>query len=494
MADPAMDDLALRRLGTTLNGKWRLDAILGAGGMATVFAATHRNGHRVAVKMLHPLLSAQDAPRERFLREGYIANKVDHPDAVCVHDEDVDAEGNVFLVMELLEGVSVASRWRAIGGRLPVGEVLWMANRLLLVLEAAHAKGVVHRDIKPENLFLTSTGNLKVLDFGIARFGVTNSGNTLQGIAMGTPGFAAPEQVRGEWDVVDARADVFAVGATIFALIIGKRVHERPTPYAHLRRIAVEPVPPVREVDPTVPAPVADLVDRALAFRPEDRFQSAAEMRRAVASALSLIAGQSVSEHPPARRTASASNAPSEAAPTVLSPGLMRTPSAERGHFKPIRVLVGACLVIGLLAVGYFGSKTRARTDRYLEPDPIRTMDTVDIATPARGPAMSLPSTAVSAPTEPVEVAEPPPAISNSRAAPSSSPAARPYSPASPPPRVSSQAPPIGTILADAEIPLPARPVLSGAERIPPPPVSRPVRTRPNPAPAGRLDFVDTRN
>jgi len=201
----------------------------------------------------------------------------------------------------------VSSRRRAAGGRLSASEALWIANRLLLVLETAHANGIVHRDIKPENLFLTSDGKLKVLDFGIARFGAIGTGNTLRGIMMGTPGFVAPEQARGEWDLVDARADLFAVGATIFALIVGKLVHERPPHHAHLMRIALEQAPPVREVDATVPEPVARLIDRALAFRPQDRFQTAAEMREAVALAFSLVVGRPLSERLHAHQTASTS-------------------------------------------------------------------------------------------------------------------------------------------------------------------------------------------
>jgi len=494
MAYLALDDVAPRRLGSTLNGKWRLDAILGVGGMATVYAATHRNGHRVAVKMLHPLLSAQDAPRERFLREGYISNKVDHPDAVCVLDEDVDEDGNVFLVMELLEGNPVSSRLRAAGGRLPVSEALWIANRLLSVLEAAHAKGVVHRDIKPENLFLTSDGGFKVLDFGIARFGVKRSVNTLQGIVMGTPGFAAPEQVRGEWDLVDARADLFSVGATLFALIVGKLVHERSTPYAHLQRTALEPAPPLREVDPSVPAPVAHLIDRALCFRPQDRFQTAAEMRRAVVSTISLVAGQPLSERRPLHQMASTPSAPSEAAPTVLSAGLTRPSSAERLPFRRVHLLRAACVLIGFLAVGYWRSGIHSLARRYLGVDSTPTVVTTDMATGVRKSEMSLQAVAASPPTEPVEP-EKPSVNSVPDALPSSPYAASSATPASPPARVHGGTKPLSMPSTSAEIPVNARPALSAEERIQlPPAVSRPVRPQPQPAPTGGLNFVESRH
>ncbi len=457
MADPAMDNLALGRLGSTLNGKWRLDAVVGVGGMATVYAATHRNGHRVAVKMLHSIFSAQDAPRERFLREGYISNKVDHPDAVSVIDEDVDDEGNVFLVMELLDGQPVSSHWRAAGNRLPAGEALWIANRLLLVLDAAHANGIVHRDIKPENLFLTSDGRLKVLDFGIARFGETRSGNTIQGIVMGTPGFTAPEQARGEWDRVDARADLFAVGATIFTLVVGKLVHEQSTPFAHLRRIALEPAPPVREIDPSVPVPVARVVDRALSFRPEDRFQTAAAMREAVEAAFSVVVGQSLSDRLPARATASSSDAAPSAVSAVLSRRSVRTPVAR--PFSSVRAARAACAAIGLLALGYFGSRIQGRADDVVKTGSVQAAVTAHMAGANVEPPLSSAAPAASLPAA-----------------------------------VNENGVPVNAAAPSAERPVIAAPALSALLPSQPSPNNRPVRTKPISGPAGQLDFVDTRH
>src|SRR5258708_36403963 len=152
-------DEAEKRVGATLRGKYTIDKVLGVGGMAAVYRAVHRNGHRVALKMLHASISSNADLRGRFLREGYVANTVDHPGAVRVTDDDVAEDGSVFLVMELLEGHTVEA-WAASrpGARLTPGEVLGVADQLLETLEAAHAKGIVHRDLKPENLFLTKTG------------------------------------------------------------------------------------------------------------------------------------------------------------------------------------------------------------------------------------------------------------------------------------------------------------------------------------------------
>ena len=160
---------AQARVGSVLKDKWRLDTLIGVGGMAAVYAATHRNKNRVAVKMLHAQFSGDENVRTRFLREGYLANTVEHTGAVKVLDDEVDEDGSAFLVMELLDGETIEARWARKKHRLDPGEVLAIGDKLLDVLAAAHSKGLVHRDIKPENIFLTREGTLKVLDFGIAR-------------------------------------------------------------------------------------------------------------------------------------------------------------------------------------------------------------------------------------------------------------------------------------------------------------------------------------
>jgi serine/threonine-protein kinase len=219
---------AQTRVGQVLKEKWRLDVLLGVGGMAAVYAATHRNGSRVAIKLLHPELSTHHQVRTRFLREGYVANAVSHEGAVRVSDDDVAEDGAAFLVMELLEGETLEDRRVRSGGRLDEDEVLSVTDQLLDVLIAAHAKGVIHRDIKPDNVFVTRTGQVKVLDFGIARLREVTSKSTatVSGATMGTPAFMPPEQARGLWDEVDGRSDLWAVGATMFNLLAGQVVHE----------------------------------------------------------------------------------------------------------------------------------------------------------------------------------------------------------------------------------------------------------------------------
>jgi serine/threonine-protein kinase len=273
-------------VGKVLKEKWRIDALLGVGGVASVYAATHRNRNRVAVKVLNPHLAADPGLRSRFLNEGYAANAVGHAGAVQVLDDDVTEDGLVFLVMELLEGETLQQRATRLGGRLSLPDVLWITDALLAVLDAAHNKQIVHRDLKPDNLFLTTDGVLKVLDFGIARLNDPSPGSvqigTLLGATMGTPGYMSPEQIQGRWGAVDARSDIWAVGATMFALLSGRAVHVDETGEPSLYLAATRPAPSVTTVTTGLPVAATALIDRALAADRSARWASALEMREAV--------------------------------------------------------------------------------------------------------------------------------------------------------------------------------------------------------------------
>jgi serine/threonine-protein kinase len=277
------DDVVERaegRTGRVLKGKWTLDKLLGVGGMAAVYAATHRNGNRVAVKMLHPELSRHGNIMERFRREAYVANQVDHPGAVRVSDDDIDDDGSMFLVMDLLEGSSVAHVIDQ-HGELPAPEVLWLAGQMLDVLGAAHAKGIVHRDIKPDNVFITTEKVVKVLDFGIARL-AEGARLTQTGQTMGTPAYMSPEQARGRWDDVDAQSDIWAVGAVMFHALTGRLVHVADTLNEALLAAMTRPAPPVTSVLPDIDSGVAAAIDQALMFDKKQRWPSARAMQSEV--------------------------------------------------------------------------------------------------------------------------------------------------------------------------------------------------------------------
>jgi serine/threonine protein kinase len=294
-------DQARARIGVVLREKWRLDALLGIGGMASVYAATHRNGKRAAVKVLHAHAALDPAVKARFLREGYVANRVGHSGTVSILDDDATEDGTAFLVMELLEGESVEDRRIASGGTLPLGDALTIADQTLEVLAAAHAKQIVHRDLKPGNLFLTREGVLKVLDFGIARLGeaVARTATTSFSSSMGTLGFMAPEQARGRWELVDGRTDLWSVGATLFTLLSGRFVHEGgQTSNEQMLEAMTKAAPKLASVVPDIPAEVAALVDSALSFEREDRWPEARAMQRALREAYQAVVGRPLTTAP----------------------------------------------------------------------------------------------------------------------------------------------------------------------------------------------------
>ncbi len=235
--------------------------------------------------MLHSFIAAHEDVRERFLREGYVANQVDHPGAVSVLDDDVTPDGAAFLVMELLEGDSLDGWMSNTGGTLPLPDVLAVADQVLDVLAAFHARGVIHRDIKPGNLFITKTGLVKVLDFGLARLRDPkfSGAPTATGIVLGTASYMPPpEQAQGKSDQVEARSDVFAVGAVMFRALTGRPVHDAKGATERLFQAMKERAPSLGIVAPHVPTWVVGVVDKALAFDKKDRWESADAMRKAV--------------------------------------------------------------------------------------------------------------------------------------------------------------------------------------------------------------------
>jgi eukaryotic-like serine/threonine-protein kinase len=310
-----LSERALARVGSTLRrGKYVLEALLGIGAMGAVYAATHRNGMHVAIKILHQDLARVEDVRSRFLREGYIANLVQHQGLVRVLDDDIDDDGSTFLVMELLEGCTLATEWAWAGHVLPLSRVAPIADALLDALDAIHAAGIVHRDIKPENVFLVRGGPLKLLDLGIARI-LIESRQTMSGEIMGTPEFMAPEQAQGHLSAIDGRTDIYSVGATMFTLLTGRPVHEARTPMEAMVFGATLPARSLLEVWPAAPPLVVNVVDVALSFEQARRWSSAAEMRVALRNAMRVVSV------PPAQLAGPAASPPRGSSGTVLGSG-----------------------------------------------------------------------------------------------------------------------------------------------------------------------------
>ncbi len=294
---PSKYDLANRRIGLVLDDKWRLDELLGVGGMAAVYAATHRNGARAAIKLLPFSVATGPEICQRLLREGYLANRIKHPAVTRVLDDQIDYDKeHAYIVMELLDGETARERVERLGPLQPT-EAVSMMLELADCLSAAHAANVIHRDIKPENLFLTDSG-LKVLDFGIARALDGNSNLTQTGTSLGTPAYMSPEQARGKHEEISPCSDIYSLGATLLFLISGRTLHEGENALELMVRAAWTPALPARSICSAIPRDLASVIDRCCAFDQADRFQSADEVIRAL-SELKNLPKEPLSQPPP---------------------------------------------------------------------------------------------------------------------------------------------------------------------------------------------------
>jgi len=337
--------------------------------------------------------------------------------------------------MELLVGETLEARWQDADMRLPLGEVLAVADDLLYVLAAAHEKGIHHRDIKPDNVFLARGGRLKVLDFGIARIREDMPGGattTRTGIALGTPAFMPPEQALGKSREVDGRSDLWAVGATMFALLSGRFVHVTDSPSEMLVKAATERAAPLASVLPDVPEIVAAIVDRALAFEQDARYPDAAAMRRAVQEARAALgltrapllsthttmpdASASVRASAAARAVAVTLAADSTPPPTVASVPAPALARARRPRLGPSAFPVALFAVVSLLALVSIIGAHRNAPVAGSSSSALATAQAEALVLSEEHAAAERPAPARLAPVEPTEAAPPLPAPSVSTA------------------------------------------------------------------------------
>jgi len=285
--------------GTKL-GEYEVKLLLGSGGMGEVYRARDSRLEReVAIKVLPSFLSADSERLRRFEQEARAAAALNHPNILAVFQMGT-YEGAPYLVSELLEGETLREPIRR--GRLPVRKAIDYAVQIARGLAAAHEKGIVHRDLKPENLFVTKDGRVKILDFGLAKLtqpqsssahsAVTLTEGTEAGVVMGTVGYMAPEQVRGQ--TADHRADIFAFGAILYEMLAGKRAFQKPTSPETMTAILNEDPPGISQVTPNIPPGLHRVVHRCLEKNPEQRFQSASDLAFAL-DALSESGGSAYS-------------------------------------------------------------------------------------------------------------------------------------------------------------------------------------------------------
>jgi len=268
-------------------GKYRILEPLGRGGMARVYRAYHPQLDRyVAIKVLRADLVEDDEVdadswRARFQREARAVAALRHPNVVRVFDFDIEDDLS-YIVMECLEGDSLKTRlndYRVRGEKMPLGQVVRVLLHVLDGLAYAHSQGMVHRDLKPANILLTRHGDAVLSDFGIAQI-VGGTRHTVPGALMGTVSYMAPEQ--GREGRSDPRSDVYSLGVILYEMLVHRPPFEADTPLAVLMKHVNDPLPLPREIDPSIPEPFERVVLKALAKDPDHRYQSAAEMGRAL--------------------------------------------------------------------------------------------------------------------------------------------------------------------------------------------------------------------
>ncbi|HEY4490713.1 MAG TPA: serine/threonine-protein kinase, partial [Acidobacteriota bacterium] len=274
-------------------GPYEILSQLGTGGMGEVYVAKDsRLDRQVAIKVL-PLQRSQDPEAlRRFEREAKVLATLSHPHILTIHDFG-EEQGLVFAVTELLEGETL--RERILRERIPVEQAVEIGIAISSGLAAAHTKGIIHRDLKPENVFVTSTGVVKLLDFGLARVGpilspqggsseTTIERDTLPGAVLGTIQYMSPEQVRGA--DVDLRSDIFSFGCVLYEILIGTGPFHRVTAADSVAAILMKEVPPLTSSGNHFPAELDEIIQRCLHKNPHDRFQSAEEVAAALRGVL----------------------------------------------------------------------------------------------------------------------------------------------------------------------------------------------------------------
>ncbi|MEK7865484.1 MAG: ABC transporter substrate-binding protein [Planctomycetota bacterium] len=353
-------------VGSVLNGTYRIDEAIGAGGMGAVYRATQLALSRnVALKVLLPNLAVASDFRARFLREAKLLSHLAHPNIVSVIDFGQTEAGLLYLVMEHLTGATLAERV-PIGKGLPLEVVVPYMREMCDAIGAAHAQGLVHRDLKPANVFLTrvtATRDLvKVLDFGLGKEGGENDRLTATGIAMGTPGYISTEQIHNSADA-DARSDVYALGAILHFMLSGRDPYDGESATAVMMKQLQGPPVPIDYAAKGLPPALGDVIAGAMQRDRTQRFASTAQLMAALNAAVAGApappspSSPTVPAAPPAQP---AQPTPTPPVPTTTDPG-----RPGRGVFIAIAAVV---LAIGVFGVVQWTGKTHSMPPPGPEP------------------------------------------------------------------------------------------------------------------------------
>jgi eukaryotic-like serine/threonine-protein kinase len=280
--------------GTVVAERYRIVDLLGRGGMGAVYRVEHvKLKKEMALKILRPEISKLDDVAKRFEREAEAAARLDHPNIISVTDFGSTADGQLFLVMELLNGPSLA-KTLAKDGAMPAPRALHIIRQVLSALQRAHSAGVVHRDLKPDNIVLVEREGerdvVKLLDFGIAKL-VASDGTgeqlTRAGAIFGTPQYFSPEQAMGE--PVDARADLYAAGVMMYEMLSGQRPFEAQSVVELISMHVTRDPAPVSQLAPHIPPALSESVARAMSKRRADRFPDASAMWQALQAGAGVV-------------------------------------------------------------------------------------------------------------------------------------------------------------------------------------------------------------
>jgi serine/threonine-protein kinase len=272
-------------IGQTL-GQYQITALLGKGGMATVYRARQASINRdVAIKVIKPDLIESEEFKVRFSREAQVIAALSHPHILKVFDYGQHGD-LVYLVMELLSGGSLAD-WLRKGGRLALPEVTRLLDQIASALDYAHRRAIVHRDLKPQNVLLDEERNAFLTDFGIAKLLSETSALTQSGTAMGTPAYMSPEQWRGQ--NVDGRADIYALGVMLYEMLAGRVPFTGDTPYSMMHMHVFEALPNIRTARPDLPQAVQSVLSKSMAKDRDGRFSTAGELANAFKAALAGV-------------------------------------------------------------------------------------------------------------------------------------------------------------------------------------------------------------